>query len=212
MKKAFKFVLTLFVLSLMVFAISFSCFADTYVTYAGNSSDFVFSTKSDKNPTDIFENFKDAMPGDVLTQDIVIKNSADKQVDVEIFLKSLGADDESKDFLSKLKLDVKVIDGDTIESGYAAESGKLTDFVSLGKFASGSTSTLRVTLEVPKDLSNDYAEKSGMVKWQFKVEEKPVEVPVQTSDNSKLILLCSVLAAGVSAMTALIVLKRKNNI
>ena len=203
--------LTAVAVTVMVLISAITCSADSSVTYTGNAGDFIFAPGSKESPTDLFENFKDAMPGDVLTQQIVIQNKADKQVDVEIFLKSLGADEASKAFLKQLSLSVKEVGGKELASGTAAEAADLSDFVSLGKFPSGGTTTLEVTLKIPADLSNEYASALGKVNWQFKVEEKPVEVPVVTGDTYELILYSAIFAAAVLGGVVLFVFKRKSH-
>lgn len=213
MSKWIKTCLTVLAVAVMVFAFSFGCFAaNGTVTYTGNSGDFIFAPGGKESPTDLFPNFKGVMPGDKLTQRIVVKNDANKKVDVEIFLKSLGAKDDSKDFLEKLSLSVKEVGGKELANGTAAEASDLSKFVSLGKFPSGSTTDLEVTLKVPSDLSDKYANAIGKLLWQFKVEEKPVKVPVKTGDTSNLYFYIAVFAAAAVTFTLLIVLKRKKRV
>ena len=209
MKRIIRACLAAAIIAAMVLALPLGCFADSSVTYTGNSGDFVFAPGSNESPTDLFGNFKNVMPGDVLTQQIVIKNDADKNVDVEIFLKSLGADAASRDLLEKMSLTVRIVDGKELSSGNTAEAAGLAEFVSLGQFASGSTTTLEVTLKVPADLSNEYASSLGKLMWQFKVEEKPVEVPIETGDNSNAVIYIIAGAAAVAVLLVLFLLKRK---
>ena len=209
MSERIKTCLTVLTAAAMVFVLSLSCFAASSVTYTGNSGDFVFAPGSDESPTDLFVNFKDVMPGDELTQMIEIRNDADKKVDVEIFIKSLGADEASKDFLEKLDLTVKEVGGKDLSNGNAAEAGGIAEYVSLGKFASGSSTTLEVTLKVPADLSDEYASSIGKLMWSFKVEEKPVETPIKTGDHSNLAYYTIAFAAAAVCCVALVAVKRR---
>ena len=79
MKKMTRFILTL----IMIFTVAISVSAaDGNVIYSGNSGNFIFEPGSDYSPTDLFPNFKDVMPGDTLTQRIVVKNNAKKSVKI----------------------------------------------------------------------------------------------------------------------------------
>ena len=89
MKKIMFFVI--FIISLM--STSLVCrAADGNVTYSGNAGEFIFSPGTEHSPTDLFDNFKNVMPGDTISQKITVKNNADGNVKAEIFLRSFGAE------------------------------------------------------------------------------------------------------------------------
>lgn len=177
--------------------------ADGKVTYSGNAGNFVFKPGSDHSLTDLFPNFKGVMPGDTLTQKITVKNDADNKVKVKIYIRSLGAHEDSLEFLSQLGL--KVAKSEDNEMAYmfdaaANETAQLTDWVYLGTLYSGGEVNLDVTLNVPVELPNEYQNKIGYLDWEFMIEEFPVEPddpkPPQTGDNSNMglwlaLMLCS---------------------
>ena len=200
MKKLIAIMLTL----MLVFAAAMPAYADNgTVTYSGNSGKFIFAPGSDHSPTDLFPDFKSVMPGDTVTQSITVKNNADDKVKVDIYMRSLGAHEESRDFLSQLNLKVRIPENN--EMGYmfnaaADQTAGLTDWVLLGTLYSGGEVNLEVILDVPVQLSNEYSSQIGYLDWEFKVEEMPAEPddpqPPQTGvDNDIKIWL---LAAAVS--------------
>ena len=92
MKKLFSVLIALIVLCLMS---SPAFAADGKVTYNGNAQQFIFEPGSEHSPSDLFPDFKSVMPGDSLTQKITVKNDADKSVKVKIYLRALGAHEDS---------------------------------------------------------------------------------------------------------------------
>lgn len=142
------------------------------VTFNGFDSGFDFEPGSEYTSTDLFENFKDVMPGDVLTDTITFTNNASDSDFVNLYMKAETKnenDSETLDFLSKLSL--KVYNGtDLIYDDSADDTGSLTDFVLLGTYRSGETATLTAELSVPVSLGNEYADRIGEVDWIFHVE------------------------------------------
>ena len=151
---------------------------DGNVIYDGNAREFIFAPGSEHSPTDLFPEFKDVMPGDRIEQKIVVKNTADNDRDVTIYLRALGAHEDSVDFLSQLRLRVEKKEEQRsalLFDGAASEKAPLTGWVCLGSFASGSEVELQVILEVPVELDNAYSSQIGKLDWEFMVEEFPIE-------------------------------------
>lgn len=218
MKNIFKRICFLMTVVLLVASMSLSAFAMGNVTFNGNSQKFIFAPGSDESPTDLFENFKDVMPGDSITQKIEIKNDPSKDVKVKLYIKALDtstAEGSNEEFLSQLKLTVKQNGDSNLYEAPANEEAQLKDWVYLGTVFSGGTVTLDVTLDVPVEMGNEFKDAVGYVDWSFKVEELPVEStdpkPPQTGDNTQLIKYIVIMAASAVVITvaAVSVFKKK---
>ena len=190
--------------------------ANGAVTYDGTAQEFIFRPGSDYSPTDLFANFKDVMPGDSLTQKITVKNDASKEVKVNIYLRSLGAHEESQEFLSKLHLQVKKSADNEMAYMFDAaanETAGLTDWVLLGTLYSGGEVNLEVILDVPVELDNSGSNQIGYLDWEFKVEELPVEPddpqPPPTGDTSNLPFWTTAVVVTVSLFFVLILWRRR---
>lgn len=151
--------------------------ADSKVTYSDNAGEFIFEPGSKHSPTDLFPDFKGVMPGDVLTQKITVKNDADHGVKVNIYLRALGAQEGSEEFLSQLKLRVEKSEDNEVPYMFDAaanETAQLTEWVLLGSLYSGGEVNLDVILEVPVELDNKYQNAIGYLDWEFRVDEFPI--------------------------------------
>ena len=183
--------------------------ADGNVTYSGDAGEFIFAPGSEYSPTDLFPNFKDVMPGDSITQKLTVKNDASNQVKVKIYLRSLGAHEDSGDFLSRLHLRVEKSEDNTMAymfDGAAHETAQLTGWVCLGTLYSGGEVNLNVILDVPVELDNAYQQRIGYLTWEFMVEEYEIEPtdpePPKTGDASRLwvwavLMVTSLFAVGI---------------
>ena len=184
---------------------------DGNVTYDGNAKDFIFAPGSEYSPTDLFADFKNLMPGDTISQKITIDNDISKEVKIKIYMRSLGADQQSQEFLSQLSLTV-VQDGKTnLFDAPASETAQLTDWVYLGTLYSGGKIDLDVTVSAPITLGNDFQDAVGKLTWEFMVEELPVETtdPRPTGDNSNIYLAMTVMSVSAAALSVVLALKKK---
>lgn len=191
--------------------------ADGKVTYDGNAREFIFEPGGEHSLTDLFPNFKGVMPGDTLTQKITVKNDVSHNVKVKIYIRSLGAHEDSVEFLSQLGL--KVQKSENNEMAYmfdaaANETAQLTDWVYLGTLYSGGEVNLDVILDVPVELDNEFQNKVGFLDWEFMIEEFPVEDTdpdsPQTGDNSNIGLWFAIMICSLFMMIILLVWRKRD--
>ena len=213
-----KKIITLFVVCIIAFSSIIPVYAaDGKVTYSGNAGNFVFEPGSEHSLTDLFPNFKGVMPGDTLTQKITVKNNADNKVKVKIYMRSLGAHEDSVEFLSQLGLKVAKSEENKMAYMFDAasnETAQLTDWVCLGTLYSGGEVNLDVTLNVPTSLDNEFQSKIGYLDWEFMIEEFPIDEsdpkPPQTGDNSNMGLWFTIMICSLIMMIILLVWRKKD--
>lgn len=224
MKKTLKTISALALALLLLLSMGATAFAESKVTYEGGAEKFVFLPGSEYTETDLFENFKGVMPGDVITQEITVQNNYTKAEKVKIYLRAVVHDEQGnplseevaksedvvsmQDFLSQLTMTVK--QGDKVLfSASPDELDGLKENVLLGAFPGKSYTKLVVELSVPIELGNEYANRVGEVDWVFTAEE--VTKTVQTGDDSDLILWAALMTLSlVTAAGVILTLNRKN--
>lgn len=154
---------------LMLLSCLCAAYADTgSVTYDGDAQSFVFLPGSDYSPSDLFPDFKGVMPGDRLTQTLRLRNDSDHRV--RLYLRSLGSESGSEEFLSQMTLTVQAPTS-TLFDAPAHATAQLTDWTELGTIAPGGDLELTVTLNVPLTMGNDFRSAIGCLDWQFKAQE-----------------------------------------
>lgn len=154
---------------LMLLSCLCAAYADTgSVTYDGDAQSFVFLPGSDYSPSDLFPDFKGVMPGDRLTQTLRLRNDSGHRV--RLYLRSLGSESGSEEFLSQMTLTVQAPTS-TLFDAPAHETAQLTDWTELGTIAPGGDLELTVTLNVPLTMGNDLRSGIGYLDWQFKAQE-----------------------------------------
>jgi len=212
-----KKLISLVLMMLVILSCTVTAFAaDGNVTYTGNSGSIIFAPGSDESPTDLFPNFKGVMPGDSLEQKITIKNKASNNVKVKLYIRSLGAQPGSEEFLSQLKLRVSKSADNNMSYMFDAaadEPAQLSGWVYLGTLYSGGVVNLNVILDVPVTMGNEFQNQIGYLDWEFKIEEFPKEPtdpePPKTGDNSKPVLFGTLTGVFGVLLIVLFVLKKR---
>ncbi len=186
MKNFFKRFSSLTLALMLVLSLGVTAFAASpSITFEGFSEGFDFQPGSEYTETDLFDNFKGVMPGDVLYEYITVTNSATDCDFVQLYMRAVAHDEvdnplsekvaeeetlvSMSDFLAQLYM--KVWNGtELIYEASPDELDGLADNVFLGTFLNGETTTLKVELTVPIELGNEYANRVGEVDWVFHVE------------------------------------------
>ena len=203
----------------MLLSLSITAFAaDSTITFKGAQDGFEFQPGSEYTATDLFDAFKDVMPGDELTETIQVKNAATDCDYIKLYMRAVihdengnpltysetfenadgkdqanvaGERDETvatmQDFLSQLTM--RIYNGDDlIYEASPDEAGALVNNVFLGTLSTSESLALRVELDVPIELGNEYANRVGEVDWVFLAEcieyDKLTVKKVWDDDNS----------------------------
>ena len=201
MKRSYKTVISLaLMLALMLSFTTTVSAASTSITFKGFSDGFDFQPGSEYTETDLFNNFKNVMPGDVLTETITFTNAASDCDFVNLYMRAEAHDEQGNPLTYSeaaenadgkdqanvpgqrdetvatmadflAQLSMKIWNGaQLIYDASPDQMGGLKDNVLLGTFRTGETAELKVELTVPIELGNEYANRVGEVDWVFHVE------------------------------------------
>ncbi len=209
--KHIKRISALLLVLIMAGSLFITGYADGSVLYEGNAREFVFSPGTEQSPTSLFENFQNVMPGDTLTEQIEIRNTSQNGSYIRLYIRALGAQEGTDEFLSQMNLTVKHNGANTLFEAPVNETAQLTDWVYLGAMHSGGTATLDVTLEVPITMGNDFQHQIGYFDWEFMAKEIPAEEnPPQTGDTAEIFLYSGLIILCLAAVIWLVLAgKRK---
>ncbi len=190
--KTMKRISALLVVLLLLFSLAAPVFAaDSGVTYKGHRL-FQFNPGSEYTLTDLFDNFKGVMPGDVLRETVTVTNKAYCCDYIDVYLRAEAHDDTANplgakvaetetvasmtDFLSQLHMTV-TNRGEVLFDASPDEEAGLSSNVFLGRLREGYSLELEIVLTVPTSLGNEYANRVGEVDWVFVVEERDDTTP-----------------------------------
>ena len=175
------------------------------VSFEKMAAEFVFLPSND-----LFPNFKNAMPGDTLTQTIEVMNNRGVQAFARIYLRADPVDEAQKAFLDQLDLKVTDLNTGEIFNAKASETAQLTENVLLGFFRFRTGTTLEVELTIPKDLGDEFQAARGDVHWVFTAEIVPIEYR-DTGDWFDLKLWAAAGGLVLGALLGLLIVWRRRN-
>jgi len=208
-----KLLLVIAAVALAVACLTVTTFASAVIFDVKNDK-FVVETTSKASTVDLFENFKGVMPGDKLEQYVYVKSIPSNDVEIQLFLRSLGSTEE-KDLLSQCTLTVEQVGGALKTETKADVAGDvLKDWQELGKLKASANEpiVLKVTLDVPATLGNEYQDVDGElhhITWEFKTVDVTPE-PEDTGDHVLTYSIIAVIAAAV-ALVAVVAVKKRDN-
>ena len=185
MKRTCKTIFSLVLTLLLTVSLATSAFAASSITFKGFSDGFDFQPGSEYTETDLFDGFKNVMPGDTVTDTITFTNEATDCDYVNLYMRAEAHDEAGNplsetvaqqedvatmtEFLSQLSM--KVWNGtELVYDASPDQLDGLKDNTLLGTFRTGDTTTLKVELTVPIELDNRFANRVGEVDWIFHVE------------------------------------------
>lgn len=173
---------------------------DSTITFRGAEIGFDFQPGSSYTATDLFDQFKNVMPGDQLVQSIRVENLARDCDYIRLYLRAVphdaadnppiydeafenangkdqaqipGQRDETVATMADFlaQLTMRIYNGQNlIYESSPDQAGALAENVPLGTLAQGEHMDLRVELDVPLNLDNAYADRVGEVDWVFLAE------------------------------------------
>lgn len=227
MKRTWKAIASLVMMLVLLLGLGATAYADGTVNYQGGAEKFVFLPGSSYTDTDLFDGFKNVMPGDTLTQTVEVRNRFLGTGSVRIYLRAVAHDEQTNplssavaasgetvatmsDFLSQLYMEVWQGD-QCIYTGSPDELDGLKNNVLLGTIPRFKSTTLTVKLQVPAELGNEYANRVGEVDWVFTAEELDPQGNPKTGDTSNLTLwiVVMVVCLAAVAVVAFLILKKK---
>lgn len=177
---------------------------DHAVEYLGDTKE-LFTTGDD-----FFVNISDILPGDILKDEAVLKNSADKEIRLFFKTEPLGKEnydlDEDYMLLEKIELRIDVISSKGSINVYSGNLGAedFDEFVSLGTYQKDEEAEFVFELKVPAELKNEYDMTGTRVKWIFGAGEENDDQP-DTGDSGSDMLY----AAGLTVLSAGVIIYLK---
>lgn len=195
MTKLFKKILSLTLTLLTIASLCTGIFAaegDSYLDM-GTKEYTYHEINTDYTTSDLFNNFKDVMPGDKRSQTIILTNKTEAEfLSLTLYGVEHGTDnpinpdvaatwqDEQNsltddDILEKMKDFLKLMEITIYKDNANGERlffGTADTIIGTGIFLGEITDelTLYVTLDVSTEMSNEYANKAGEIDWRFDVK------------------------------------------
>lgn len=230
MKRTYRNLFSLLLAPVLFLSLNATAFAaDSVITYKSVQEGFAFQPGSEYTATDLFDSFKDVMPGDELTEVITIVNEATDCDYIEVYMRAQVHDQQGNlliqgetlvsmaDFLAQLTM--RIYNGsELIYEATPDQAGQLADNVLLGTLRNGEELMLKVELDVPITLGNEYANRAGEVDWVFLAEayddppeepDKKEEIVPSTGDDSN-IYVCLVMAILGCVILSVLAKMKKN--
>lgn len=198
----------------------------TFLRTGGNNA--FYCTPGDQTATNLFgDGFKNVMPGDKVTGYVTVRGNflSFNEDTLKVYMRAIPHNDNGNApvhsgitdvekmnaFLSQLNLRVynESQNGVKVFDGKANALDGLSENVYLGSFRKDGAIRLRVELEVPIEMTSDYANEIGEVDWLFTVEafDDPAYDNPKTGDY--IMISVAVMVVSAAALIVLLAAKRR---
>lgn len=179
------------------------------VSYHGKEQSITFKNT---DGIDLFQGFKNLMPGDVREQEMILK-AKNITHETSFYLRA-ECDDETREILKDVRMDLYANDRLVVENGLILEN------VKLGTVSDKTSIQLKAVLKVPTSLGNEVAGREFPVKWYFSAQQDGDEIVsvspsdpdagqnngiIQTGDESGQGLTLLLIVAGVSLLIIIVI-------
>lgn len=169
MRKSIFFILCALLTALLLMPVFASGEGDSNVTYKGGAEHFIVLPE-DK---DLFQNFKDMMPGETREQIIEVRNEYSGPLAFYLHAEEAPNEEQNGVYL------IDILDFTLFQDGKQLYQGKLrgsvpgmSEDILLGKLKKGESVKLIATLTAPgAEMDNRYQLTRAAVKWVFTVED-----------------------------------------
>lgn len=127
------------------------------VKFENNSENDIFINE------DFFENFANVLPGDVLKEEIQIKNNTSNSSEYSLNITKDKLTNEEKELLKRITFRITNNKGKVIFEGNLLEN----DTIALGKYSKGETDSLIFEITIPEDAKNMFEILKSKIHWNF---------------------------------------------
>lgn len=239
-KHGFRSILSLLMALALMLSLSAGALAAESSVSFEDGKVIAFGPGSVYTGSDLFDNFKGVMPGDVLTEELTIQNSSRDCDYIKVYMRAVLHDETGEpisdkvlaelqadqrrepvseleymhDFLSQLSM--KVWNGSTlIYEGSPDQLNGLAENVYLGSIRRGAALKLNVELDVPIELGSEYSGRIGEVDWVFVVEgfddPKDQDSLIQTGQLKWPVAVMGGLGLLLAAYGIILITKKRKN-
>lgn len=204
--KKFKLILGIICLILLISS-SLNLSRDYYngnLYYDGQTKSFTYYNVDKK---DLFNSFKELMPGDKRTQKIIISTYNMKK-ETKMFL-TIKINNNNKKLFSNIDLNIYKNDK-IIYKGKLND--KIKDNILLNNFKSNEQIELIVEIDVPTTIGNEIINQTLNMDFQFLIQEKNENIikPTKTYDNSRIVFDLFLMIIPLIIIIILIVTNKKS--
>jgi len=176
--------------------ISPSFSSDAVLYYNGNTKEFTYFNLDKK---DVFDDFKDMIPGDVRSQTLTVR-AGDIKPGTSLYLKLHS--DINKEVLKYIN--ISVYENDKLLSSNE-------DMIKVYNFTKDDVFTMKVVVEVPTSVGNEVEDLVAHLKWSFMIEEDGnIEEVPRTYDGFNMLLYIGMIIVSL-VMIIISIIKIKDN-